>query len=235
MSSILAVTLARGGSKGVPGKHVRDLCGKSVIAWTIEEVLKSRLVDAYIVSSDDDEILDIAGEYDGVQTIERPKELALDTTPTLPALQHAIHEYDPVGIFDYIVEVRATSPLKTHEDIDGAAQMLVDSEADSVIGVTEMQDHHPRRAKWLDEKGVIHDFMPEPQSGRRQDCKPVAYIRNGTIYALKREIVMTANGKLFGHDLSLGYVMPEERSVNIDTEIDFKLCEILMRERLGMR
>jgi CMP-N-acetylneuraminic acid synthetase len=229
MTSILAVTLARGGSKGVPGKHTRDLCGKPVIAWTIEEVLKSGLVDAYVVSSDDDDILNIASEYDEVKPLERPKELAKDTTPTLPALLHAVNEYDPQGIFDYVVEVRATSPLKTHEDIDGAIRLLVDRDAESVIGMTEMQDHHPARAKWLDKKGVIHDFIPEPESGRRQDCKPKAYIRNGTIYALRTPIE-----RLFGHEISLGYVMDAERSVNIDTEIDFKLCEILMRERLGL-
>lgn len=224
MSNIIAITLARGGSKGVPGKHTRILCGKPVIAWTIEEVLKSKLISDYAVSSDDDAILDIARQY-GVRIIKRPAELAQDTTPTLPALQHAIDQYSNV---DYVVEVRATSPLKTIEDIDGITKLLIRSGAESAIGVTEMQDHHPARAKWLDNNYLIHDFISEPMSGRRQDCVPRAYIRNGTVYALRMPVV-----KLFGHRHSLGYVMPEERSVNIDTEIDFKLCELLMKERLG--
>ena len=219
----IAITLARGGSKGVPGKHTRMLCGKPVIAWTIEEVLKSKYISDYAVSSDDNAILDIAREY-GVRTIKRPAYLAEDTTPTLPALLHAVEQFTGV---DFVIEVRATSPLKTIEDIDGITGMLIRSGAESAIGVTEMQDKHPARAKWLDNNYVIHDFIHEPESGRRQDCVPRAYIRNGTVYALKMPIL-----KLFGHRRSVGYVMPEERSINIDTELDFKLCELLMKERM---
>jgi CMP-N,N'-diacetyllegionaminic acid synthase len=130
--------------------------------------------------------------------------------------------------YDYIIEIRATSPLKTTEDIDGCIERLIETGADSVIGVTALEDHHPARAKWLDERGNIRDFIPEPQSGRRQDLTPKAYVRNGTIYALKRDAVMGVNGKLFGHVNSIGYEMPAERSVNIDTELDWKLAELLM-------
>jgi N-acylneuraminate cytidylyltransferase len=226
MSDVLAVTLARGGSKGVPNKHTRLLGGKPVIAWTIEEVLKCRNVDAYIVSSDDDEILDIASEYEGVTPLERPKHLALDTTPTLPALLHAVKYFDKDGMFEYVVEVRATSPFKTHMDIDGAVELLIKSGAESVIGVTELDDHHPMRAKWIDGIGCIRDWIGEPESGRRQDCLPKAYIRNGTIYALRTPIE-----KLFGHKHSLGYVMPAERSINIDSEMDWLMCEAIERNR----
>lgn len=223
MTDILAVTLARGGSRGVPNKHTRLLGDKPVIAWTIEEVLKCKNVDAYVVSSDDDEILDIASEYSGVYPIERPKHLALDTTPTLPALLHAVSQFDTEGLFDYVVEVRATSPFKTHADIDGAVEMLIKSGAESVIGVTELDDHHPMRAKWLDGNGYIKDWIAEPESGRRQDCLPKAYIRNGTVYALRMPIE-----RLFGHKHSLGYVMPAERSINIDTEMDWRLCQAMV-------
>jgi len=222
MNSTIGITLARGGSKGVPGKHTRMLCGKPVIAWTIEEVLKSKLIELYAVSSDSDEILSIAEQY-GVLTIKRPADLARDNTPTLPALLHAV---DYLGGARFVAEIRATSPLKTVEDIDGAVWKLIETGANSVIGVTQMQDHHPARMKWMDGNDYLHDFIPEPKSGRRQDCTPTAYIRNGTIYALKTPI-----RKLFGHKHSIGYVMPENRSVNIDTEIDYKLCELLMKER----
>lgn len=223
MSNIIGITLARGGSKGVPGKHTRILCGKPVIAWTIEEVLKSKLIEQYAVSSDSDDILDVARQYN-VMAIKRPIELARDNTPTLPALLHAV---DYMGSARYVAEIRATSPLKTVEDIDGVVWKLIENNADSAIGVTLMQDHHPSRMKWMDHKDYLHDFIPEPRSGRRQDCTPTAYIRNGTVYALKTPI-----RKLFGHRCSIGYVIPEERSINIDTEIDYKLCEILMKERL---
>jgi CMP-N,N'-diacetyllegionaminic acid synthase len=231
---VLGVTLARGGSKGVPGKHTRDLCGKPVIAWTIEAAMMAEGLTHYVVSSDDPEILDTAHGY-GVWTIERPAELAQDTTPTLPALQHAVEWAQALwGLtYDYIVEIRATSPLKTAHDIDLAVYLLTESGADSVIGVCKLADHHPARIKWM-ENGRLRDWpgTVEPASGRRQDCQPAAYIRNGTIYALKRECVMGPDAKLFGHANSMGMEMSEEASVNIDTELDFKLCQLLMAERL---
>lgn len=232
MNNVLAVTLARGGSKGVPGKHLRKLGGKSVLAWTIDEVKRSGIKD-YVVSSDDLKIVHLANKL-GARGLIRPAHLALDSTPTLPALQHAVRVYEDAisrHEFDYIVEVRATSPFKTAEDIEAAVDLLIASGADSVIGVTPLDDHHPARAKWLDDNGMIHDFIPEPESGRRQDCTPKAYIRNGAIYALRREWVMGSNPMLFGHPMSLAYVMPPERSVNIDTEMDWKLCELIAQER----
>jgi CMP-N,N'-diacetyllegionaminic acid synthase len=207
------------------------MCGKPLLAWTLETVDKSKYIDTYVVSSDDRNILEVArASWFGVNTIRRPNELARDDTPTLPALQHAVTISEELfrTKFDYIIEIRATSPLKTTEDIDGCIERLIETGADSVIGVTALEDHHPARAKWLDEQGRIRDFVPEPQSGRRQDLTPKAYVRNGTIYALKRDAVMGEHGKLFGHEFSLGYEMPAERSVNIDTELDWKLAELLM-------
>jgi CMP-N,N'-diacetyllegionaminic acid synthase len=226
---ILGLTLARGGSKGVPNKHTRLMCGKPLLAWTLEQVVESKYLDTIILSSDSREILLLGRTFPDVITIRRPSELAQDNAPTLPALQHAV-AYAAQGGYvpDYIIEIRATSPLKTTEDIDGCIERLIETGADSVIGVTALEDHHPARAKWLDEQGRIRDFVPEPQSGRRQDLTPKAYVRNGTIYALKRDAVMGEHGKLFGHEFSLGYEMPAERSVNIDTELDWKLAELLM-------
>jgi CMP-N,N'-diacetyllegionaminic acid synthase len=225
---ILGLTLARGGSKGVPNKHLRPMCGKSLLAWTVEAALRSKYLTEYAVSSDSAEICAHAFTI-GSQVLIRPAYLAQDDTPTLPALQNAVEAMEvPFGRFDYIIEIRATSPLKTTEDIDGCIERLIETGADSVIGVTALEDHHPARAKWLDEQGRIRDFVPEPQSGRRQDLTPKAYVRNGTIYALKRDAVMGEHGKLFGHEFSLGYEMPAERSVNIDTELDWKLAELLM-------
>jgi len=229
--NILGVTLARGGSKGVPNKHTRDLCGRPMIAWTIEAALQAQYINHYAVSTDDLEIAKISAGY-GVHVISRPKELALDTTPTMPALIHAVRAAEG-GVrdkFDLIVEIRATSPLKTAGDISTATYMLAKSDADSVIGVTPVDDHHPARMKWLDDQGRIRSFLPESQLGRRQDLTPKAYVRNGTIYALRREWVMGPTPKLFGHENSLAYVMPPERSVNIDTELDWTLAEALMRK-----
>jgi CMP-N,N'-diacetyllegionaminic acid synthase len=228
---ILGLTLARGGSKGVPNKHLREMCGKPLLAWTVEAALRSKYLTntRYLVSSNDYLIRECA-EENHVFTLARPDDLSRDTTPTLPALQWSVRHVERMYdiTFDYIIEIRATSPLKTTEDIDGCIERLIETGADSVIGVTALEDHHPARAKWLDEQGRIRDFVPEPQSGRRQDLTPKAYVRNGTIYALKRDAVMGEHGKLFGHEFSLGYEMPAERSVNIDTELDWKLAELLM-------
>lgn len=228
MKEILYVTLARGGSRGVPGKHIRLLGGKTVLEWTIDEVQKCEHRGDYAISSDDKEGILMIARCCGVTIINRPPELALDTTPTLPALQHAVEvmEHITEKRYAYIVEVRATSPFKTADDIDAAVELLMLTGADSVIGVTPLDDHHPARIKWLDENGYIRDFVPEPESGRRQDCLPKAYIRNGTIYALTRDAVMK-QGKIFGHAKSIGLVMPPERSINIDTEMDWMLCQAI--------
>lgn len=225
MSDILYVTLARGGSKGVPNKHTRMLGGKPVIEWTIEAVKGCKHVGDYAISTDDPEILKVA-KKNKVLTIDRPKELALDTTPTIPAMLHAIEAMEMAKgrKYKYVIELRATSPFKTTADIDEAVTTLIDRHLDSVIGVTELEDHHPARAKWLDPEGYLRDFINEPESGRRQDCLPKAYIRNGTIYALKAPVT-----KLFGHKRSMGMIMPPERSINIDTEMDWMLCQAMVK------
>ena len=231
--NVLGVTLARGGSKGVPNKHVRKLGGKAVLAWTIEAALKSKYLNQYVVSSDNETILAIANAFANVRSLRRPDELARDDTPTLPALQHAVKwaEEEFRTIYDYIIEIRATSPLKTTADIDDIIERLIHSGADSVIGVTSLEDHHPARAKWLTGGGYLRDFIPEPRTGRRQDFIRKAFVRNGTVYALKRECVMGKNAKLFGHERSIGYIMPPERSVNIDTEMDWLLCTAILERR----
>lgn len=226
--NVLGVTLARGGSKGVPGKNRRLLAGKPLINYTIEVAHQCDFAN-YVVSSDDGDILRIAAEA-GCETITRPAELARDDTPTLPALQHALQwaEKRHGRAYHYIVELRATSPFKTADDVQRALRLLVDSGADSVIAVTECQEHHPARVKYLNEWGYIRDFYPEPESGRRQDLIPTVYVRAGGIYALKREALTGENGKVLGHEKSLPLILPPERAVNIDSELDFAFAEFLM-------
>ncbi len=232
---VLGITLARGGSKGVPGKHTRDLGGKPVIAWTVEAALASRYLDAYAVSSDSAAILGAAAAAGCRSNINRPAVLAQDDTPTLPALVQAanVMEDQHRMKFDYIVELRATAPFKTADDIDACIRLLDQSGADSVIGVCRLDDHHPARIKWVNDDGYLRDWPlnPEPASGRRQDCRPLAYIRNGSIYALRREAVMERFGKIFGHEKSLPYFMDPLTSVNIDSELDWLMCKAIVAER----
>jgi len=228
---ILGVTLARGGSKGVPGKNIRDLCGKPLLAYTIEEALKSVRIDDYCVSSDSPKILEIAASY-GASTVPRPDYLAKDDTPAVDAVIHAVESYElltgkPV---DAVVDLRATNPFKTAMDIDTAIDMLLESDADIVCGVCKLEDHHPARIKRII-RGRLYDFAwPEPMDGNRQLLKPDAYIRNGSIYAVRRDVL--ARGLLItGSDNIVPYIMPQERSVNIDTEMDFLLAEAMIREQ----
>ena len=230
---VLGVTLARGGSKGVPGKNIRLVLGKPLLAYTVEEALISRRINRYIVSTDSLEIATIAREW-GAECIERPPELASDTTPSLDALRHAVFETEKQeGIpYDIVVELRATNPLKTVDDIDGAIEKLIDTRADSVIGVAVLEDHHPARIKRLVDDRIVDFVMPEPRDGQRQLLRPEAYIRNGSIYAVRRDLIMNGAGQLFNHKNSRPWVMPADKSINVDTELDFLLVEALLKRQM---
>ncbi len=230
---VLGVTLARGGSKGVPGKNIRPLGGVPLIAHTVREARLALSLTEYCVSSDSGEILSVALDAGAQHLIKRPDELAQDDTPHLPALQHAVLEMEKrLGErYEIVADIRATSPFKTAADIDAMVRLLFTEEVDSVIGVTELGDHHPARAKRII-NGFIRPYcVAEPKSGRRQDLKPPAYIRNGTVYVLARAALEGPAAAIFGQSASLAYVMPPERSLNIDSEMDFILAEALWEKQ----
>ena len=227
----LGITLARGGSKGVPGKNIKMLAGKPLLAYTIEEALKAPL-DYYVVSTDSDEIATVAKHY-GANVIIRPEELAQDATPTLAALLHALEstesEFDEN--YDIVADIRCTNPFKTVFDINGAIDKLIRTGADAVIGVCKVEDKHPSRLKAIFRDRLV-DIWPEPVSGNRQDLTPDVYVRNGSVYVVRRA------GLEEGIHIKLSdnvrpWTMPEERSLNIDTEMDFMLAEALMEKRNG--
>lgn len=225
---ILGITLARGGSKGVPRKNIRPLGGRPLLEWTIDVAVES-CIDHYFVSTDDDEIAEVAWSRQ-IGCIWRPPELAQDDTPTLPALQDAVLEAERAcgELAEFVIELRCTGPFKTAGDVNGVVEMLRDTGADSVIGVSPCE--HPARIKYLD-NGRIRNFYPEPESGRRQDLKPTAYVRNGTIYGLRRAALFGEIGRVFGHADSRAFVMASEKGINIDTELDFAIAEALVRRR----
>ncbi len=200
-----------------------------MIVWTIDAAQRAKL-DDYLISTNDAEIKRIARAC-GVGVIDRPNELCQDDTPTLPALQWSVKEAERITgkTYDYIAEIRATSPFKTTDDIDAMVEILHRGYS-SVIGVTAIpEDLHPARLKWLDEDGLIRDFIPEPARGRRQELSPKAFVRNGTVYALKRAALFGDAARLFGHSHSYGYAMPRERSINIDDEQDWQACKKIVR------
>ena len=226
---ILGITLARGGSKSVPKKNIRLVDGHPLIAYTVTEALRSRLLTRYIVSSDDDEIRRTAIEYGAEAPFRRPQELATDTAQALAADQHAVAwvEEQEGKKYDYVVELMCTNPMKKAEDIDAALNKLIETQADSVIGVTKLDDHHPIRIKKIVNDRIRDFCLPEIPETHRQMLKPDAYIRNGAIYAVRRDLLMA--GFRYGTENSRPYVMPAEHSVNIDSEIDVLVAELLLQ------
>lgn len=228
---ILGITLARGGSKSVPMKNIRPILGVPLIAYTIAEALRSRLITRFIVSTDDEKIAQVAHAYGADVPFVRPEELATDTASSVSALQHAVDfaERQEGQRYDYVVELMCTNPLKTVEDIDAAIQKLVETSADSVIAVHKLDDHHPIRIKKIVNDKIVDFCLPEIPESRRQDLKPDAYIRSGSIYALSRDHLMV-DGRRYGSENSRPYVLPPERSVNVDTEIDFLVAEKMLEK-----
>jgi CMP-N,N'-diacetyllegionaminic acid synthase len=228
--NILAITLARGGSKSVPRKNIKILNGLPLIAYTINEAKKSKYINKYIVSTDDEEIKKISLLYGAEVPFLRPNDLATDTASSANALIHAVtfmeNKYSIK--YDYIIELMCTNPFKTVEDIDKCIEKLVDTNADSVIAVHKLEDHHPLRIKQIIDDHIVDFYLPEPLEARRQDLKPDAYIRSGSIYALKRDYLMDQK-KRYGSINSRPYILSENKAVNVDTELDFYLAEQMIK------
>lgn len=222
---VLAITCARGRSNGVPHKNIKSIAGKPLLAWTIQEAKKSKYIDKYVVSTDDPDIADVARSY-GVDVIARPTELAEDKTPIRDVLLHAM---DMFPDFEYVVDIRTTNPLKTVNDIDGCIETLFKG-GDMVCGVSRVEDQHPSRVKRI-VNGVLVDFWPE-NTGNRQDLKPPAFIRNGSVYVSWADHLRQRVDLYFSGDNIRPWVMPPERSVNIDTPYDFLVAEAMLNAKL---
>ena len=228
-NKILCVLQVRGGSKGVPKKNIRKVNGKPLMTWTIESAKKSNVFDSIWVSSDSDEIIEV-GRKEEVNTIKRPEELSGDEVLSVDSLHWAVGEIEKLKgtTYDYVVELPVVCPLRNEDHIREAVEKLITTDADSVISVTQMTDKHPVRMKRITDDDLIEDFCseyPEGDAGRRQDLEP-CYIRNGGIYSMKRDTLMkekTRHGKV-----SRPYVMEDKYSINIDSEIDLRIAEVML-------
>jgi CMP-N-acetylneuraminic acid synthetase len=229
---ILAVIPARGGSKGVPRKNIRPICGKSIIAYTIETALAARhLLWRTVVSTDNPEIAAIARKHGADVPFIRPADLAGDMVPTLPVLQHAVRfvERQDGLTLDWILLLQPTSPLRTWQDIETALNLARDGACDSVISVVQVIAEHPIFMKRIEDNRLMPFCIEEKEGTRRQDGQPPAYMRNGAIYLTRRDVLMKHNS-IWGRIIR-PYIMPPQRSVNIDSELDFKLAEIMLAEQ----
>ena len=224
---VLAIIPARGGSKGLPGKNIKELCGKPLIAWSIETAMACGNIDRVVVSTDDENIADVAKKCGAEVPFRRPPELASDTASTIDVIFHAINwlkeheDYRP----EYILLLQPTSPLRSGEDINGAIQMLKDKDVRAVVSVCET-DHHPWWSNILPEDGNMKDFLrPDILNKRRQDL-PVFYRLNGATYLAETDYLRECNGFL-GPD-TFAYEMSRKRSIDIDTDIDLKLASLFL-------
>lgn len=219
--SVLALVPARGGSKGVPRKNVRLLGGRPLIAWSIAAGLNAARVDHVAVSTDDDEIADVAAAC-GVEVIRRPAALADDGAPMLPVVRHAVETLAAAGRrFETLTLLQPTCPFRTAADIDGSVDRLARGDVDGVIGVYRVYDDHPARMyRVTDDRLTPLDAAYDGVN--RQDL-PAVYKRNGAIYTLSLAATARENS-LFVRNCA-PFEMPRERSVNIDEPLDFIVAE----------
>jgi CMP-N,N'-diacetyllegionaminic acid synthase len=227
---ILGVITARGGSKGIPRKNIKDLAGKPLIAYTIEEAKKSKLLTRCIVSTDDSEIAEISKKYDADIPFIRPSEIAQDDSTSMDVAQHAIRYLkDELNEdYDYLMILQPTSPLRIVEDIEKSIEKIVDTSADSVMSMMELVDFSIKKLKRI-EDDKVHPFLEDEgkTSGRRQDLTKM-YKRNCAIYLTKVELI--ENGDLFGK-VSRPHIMPEDRSLDINEPFDFDVAELLIKKK----
>lgn len=225
---VLAVIPARGGSKGLPRKNVLSLCGKPLLAWSIEEAKKSRYIDTLIVSSEDAEILEVARDWGAEAPFVRPAELSRDDTPGIAPVMHAVKM---LPNFDYVVLLQPTSPLRTAEDIDRCLELCFSQNANSSVSVTLTE----KSAYWactISDNGTMKLLFDETATRqRRQELAPT-YVINGAVYVADCRW-MTDSNKLMDSQ-TLCYVMPRERSVDIDSLTDMIICEALIKLEDGL-
>ena len=221
--TFLAIIPARGGSKRLPRKNLLDLCGKPLIAWSIEAALKSKYISKVIVSSDDEEILNIAKEYKA-DFIKRPDELASDTATTFDALKHTLENVEK---YDYVVLLQPTSPLRSEKHIDEAIELLKEKNADAIISVCEVE-HSPLWSNTLDENLDMSNFLRDEVLNKRSQDLSKYYRLNGAIYICKTDKLLQNKGFFLKENI-YAYKMNKKHSVDIDEEIDFIIAEKLMQ------
>lgn len=225
---ILAVIPARGGSKRLANKNILPLCGKSLIAWSIDEAKKSKYIDNVLVSSDSQEIIDIATSHGANTPFVRPGELALDETKSIDVVIHALEFYEDEK-YDYVIVLQPTSPLRDVEDIDKAIEHLFEKKATSVIGVCEVE-HSPLWSNTLDDSLSMDNFLDDKYNNSRSQDLPPYYRINGAFYMSKVNSILKQK-TFFVKENIYAYVMSQEHSVDIDTKLDFIIAKAILEER----
>jgi len=226
---ILGLIPTRGGSKGLDNKNIKMLEGKPLLAYTIEAAKKCADITKVLVTTDSDNIAAVAKEF-GAEVYRHPAELSEDGKATFPVIQYVVRDLiNSGGAFELVTTMRATSPLRSPEDITEAINLLLKTEADSVVSLVADSTGHPIRLKSLDADLKITPLASgEENSPVIRQNLPMVYRRNGAIYVAKTPTIL--GGSLFGKD-SRGYVMPKSRSVNINDEVDFVCAAAILKAK----
>ncbi len=227
---------ARGGSQGIPGKNIRLLAGKPLIAYAIETAFENRFLNRVVVSTDDKKIARVAQDFGAEVPFIRPKELAQDDSSEWLAWQHAIRtlkEQDKGRELDVFVSIPPTAPMRAAEDVDNAIQTFLASDVDIVITAKKASRHPSFNMIILDKQNFAKLVLPlDKQIIRRQDAPPV-YDMTTVAYVANPKFIMESKAVLEGRVKAV--IIPEERALDIDTELDFQFAEYLMTNRLKIK
>lgn len=224
--NIIAIIPARGGSKGIPRKNIKKIAGKELISYSIIAGKSSKYVKNVWVSTEDDDIEKVSRKY-GADIIKRPSELAEDDSPTIDVILNCLEYFHKNKIkVDVILLLQATSPLRTSQDIDQAIEQFVNGEGDSLISVCELS-HSPYWSLKLEDGYLEPNFGRDYLNMRRQDL-PLLYAPNGSLFIATPDYLL--KNKTFYSEKTLPYLMPAERSIDIDNDLDFKLAELILKE-----
>lgn len=223
---IIAIIPARGGSKGIPGKNTLEICGKSLINYSIESALHSVKISDIWVSSEDEEILKVARKSKEILIHKREKKIAKDNSSVVDTIKAVLSKYTEENMPDAIMLLQPTSPIRESKQIDEAISLLkVNTNMQSLISVCPMDDVHPARMYW--KNGLsIEPILEKYEQTRRQEI-PLAYYRNGSIYIVRTKAFLENNSLMVKP--SIGFEMPESMLLNIDTPRDVLIAEPLIK------
>jgi CMP-N-acetylneuraminic acid synthetase len=228
--TVVGLICARGGSKTIPQKNITMVADKPLIVWTILAAQQSQRLSQVLVSTDDPQIAAIAQDAGADVPFLRPAELSRDDTPGIDPVIHAAHWLaEQRGDYpDYFMVLQPTSPLRTAADIDAAIELAQQQQADAVVSVTPTH-HHPYWTKRIAEDGTLANFLPlERDYVRRQELPP-AYALNGAIYLVRRDVLLEQ--RTYYTPRTYAYVMPAERSLDVDSVWDLTLARCVLEER----
>ena len=224
----IAIIPARSGSKGLKDKNIKEICGKPLMAYSIEAAIASKKFDKVFVSTDSGEYARIAEEYGADASFLRTEANSNDTAGSWDVVREVISHFEEKReVFDNIMLLQPTSPLRTEQDIANAFRLMEEKKANAVLSVTEVE-HSPLWSNTLGEDLCMDQFIDEKYLGMPRQMLPVYYRLNGAIYLIKREeldVQQMFRNKCFA------YIMPNDRSIDIDSALDFRMAEFIFKEQ----